>query len=195
MILLNKIKIPQTYKTFFIILSIVAIIAGSLFYFKLDLNNQNLIETYMDAYFFNNESSSILNILSFNLILFVLIWIFGLSMFGSAFIAFIYFVKVFLLSISVSSIFSLENSSGALKAFFYVFPNQILSIFIYALLAIYAINFSFLFFKILFQKKDVAFKNIFKSYNKIFIVLYIFNILVIIYQVYLNPLIFKLVFK
>ena len=195
MILLIKINIPKNYKIFFVILTIIAIIAGALFYFKLDINNQDVIKTYIEVYMAHNEYNSLLNVILFNLILFVSIWTFGLSIFGSVFITFIYFFKVFLLSISVSSIFDLEEKSGALKAFFYVFPNQILSIFIYALLAIYAINFSFMFFKILFQKKEINFKSIFKSYNKIFGILFLILIVVIIYQVYLNPIVFKLVFK
>ena len=116
-------------------------------------------------------------------------------MFGSIIIAFIYFLKIFLLSTSVSAIISLETENKVLKAFFYVFPNQILSIFIYALLSIYAINFSLLFFKMLTHKNDINFKEIFKNYNKIFLLLFALISLVIAYQVYLNPIIFKLLIK
>ena len=80
-------------------------------------------------------------------------------------------------------------------AFLYVFPNQIISLFIYALLAIYSINFSFLFSKNIFNKEKINFKTIFSSYNKVFLFLLGGLLLTIIYQVYLNPLIFRLVFK
>ena len=190
---MQKVYVPQKYKVFFIIISLIAIIAGSIFYFKLAPDNQDLANTYINAYFLNGEYSSIFNVLILNFLLILVIWLLGLSMFGSFFITFIYFVKVFILTVSVSSICKLE--SGFLKAFFYVFPNQILSIFIYALISIYAINFSFKFFQILFQKKDENFKLIFKNYNKIILFLAFFLIGVIIYQVYLNPLILKLVVK
>jgi len=194
-ILLKWISIPKNYKNFFIILTIIAIISGAIFYFKLSIDNQDLIKTYIDAYFSNTEHVSLFKIILFNLIIFILIWIFGLSMFGSSFILFIYFFKTFLLSISVSAIISLEESNAALKAFLYVFPNQIISILIYAILSIIAINFSFGFFKIIFKKKELNFKNLFIGYNKVFLILFLVLILNILYQVYLNPLIIKLVFK
>lgn len=116
-------------------------------------------------------------------------------MFGSILIAFLYFTKLFLLSTSVAAIISLDEKNSVLKAFLYIFPNQIISIFIYALVAIYAINFSFLFSQILFKRKELEFKQVFKNYNKIFGILFLLLIVVLIYQVYLNPLIFKLFIK
>ncbi len=191
---MKKISIPQNYKLFFIVLSIIAVIAGAIFYFKLGVNDQELIKTYIDAYFINSEYS-IINIILLNLLIFILIWIFGLSMFGSGFIVFIYFIKMFLLSLSVSAIVKLGGEDAILKAFLYVFPSQIVSIFIYALLAIYALNSSFMFFKILFKKREINFKNIFVDYNKIFGILFGILLIVIVYQVYLNPFLFNLFFK
>ena len=193
--ILKKINVPGNYKIFFIILSIIAIIAGSLFYFKLGNNSQEVIKNYMESYFMFDEYNSYIRIFLFNFLIFLLIWLLGLSMFGSIIISFIYFFKLFLLSVSVSSIISLEESNGVFKAFLYVFPNQILMIFIYALLSIYAINLSFMFFKIIFSKKNLEFKAIFKTYNKIFVILFLVLNIVILYQVYINPLVFKLFIK
>ena len=192
---LKHLNIPFNYKAYFIVLSVIAIVAGSLFYFKMGPNNQELIKTYIESYFVFNEYNSFLNVLIFNLILFLLIWLFGLSISGSILITFLYFMKLFLLSTSVSAIVSLEDNNSVFKAFLYVFPNQIISVFIYALLSIYAINFSFLFFQILFKKNDVNFKQIFKNYNKVFAILFVIIIFTIIYQVYINPFIFKLFIK
>ena len=191
MIILFRINIPKNYKNFFVVLTIIAILSGAIFYFKLNADNQELIRTYIDAYFMNNEHNSLVNILLFNLLIFILDWIFGLSMFGSPFILFVYFFKTFIMSISVSAIISLEEKSAILKAFLYVFPTQVVSIFIYALLSIMTINFSFMLFKIIFNKKELNFKQIFKEYNKAFIYLFLVSFLIIIYQVYLNPLIIK----
>ena len=192
---MKKINIPRNYKTFFAIITLIAVVSGTIFYFNLNQSSQEVLKTWIDAYFVNNEYNSFVNVLVFNLILCLLIWILGLSVFGSVLISFIYFVKVFILSICVSAIFKYGEANGALMAFLYVFPNQIISLFIYALLAIYSINFSFLFSKNIFNKEKINFKTIFSSYNKVFLFLLGGLLLIVIYQVYLNPLIFRLVFK
>lgn len=195
MIKLKHLNIPTNYKIYFIILSLIAIISGSLFYFKLGPNSQEIVKTSIESFFLFNEQSSFLSVLLFNIGFFLLIWLLGLSIFGSILITFLYFIKVFLLSTSVSAIISLEENNSVFKAFLYVFPDKIISIFIYALLSIFAINSSFLLFQILFKKKEISFKQVFKNYNKVFVVLFIVIIILVIYQVYLNPLIFKLFIK
>ncbi len=195
MIILFRISIPKNYKTFFIVLTLIAVIGGTIFYFKLNENTQEIIRTYINAYFISNEHSSLFNVFLFNILIFTLIWIFGLSMFGSVFIIFIYFFKVFLLSISVSAIISLEEKSAVLKAFLYVFPTHIINMFIYGILSIIAINFSFMLFQIIFNKKELNFKNLFKEYNKAFLILFLVIFIAVIYQTYLNPLIIKLLIK
>ena len=194
-ITLKHMNIPLNYKTYFIVISLIAIISGSLFYFKISASNQEVIKTYIESYFLFNEYNSFLNVFFFNFMFFLLIWLLGLSIGGSILITFLYFVKIFLLSTSVSAIISLEEKNSVFKAFLYVFPNQIISVFIYALLSIIAINFSFLLFQTLFKKKEINFKLLFRNYNKAFLILFMVIIVVICYQVFINPMIFKLFIK
>ena len=194
-IILKLLNIPRNYKNFFVVLSLIAIISGAIFYFRLSSDSQDLIKTYIEIYFLNDNHNSFFNMLLFNFILFFFIWIFSLSLLGSSLVAFIYFVKVFIITINVSSILSLGETNSALKAFIYVFPSEIIGIFIYAIVSILAINFSFLFFDLIFKKKEINFKLIFKNYNKAFLILFLITFINIIYQTYLNPLIIKLLIK
>lgn len=186
-------SVPKSNKLFIIILTVIAIISGSLFYFKLNVDDQNLIKTYVENLTINNEYNSFLGILGFNFLIVLIIWILGLSMIGVILNLFIYFVKIFVTSLEITAIINIFTKKGILIAFTHVFPHQILNILVLAVLVIYSTNLSLTFILSLLKKETISFSKIMHKYNKLFICTIISIILTSLYECYLAPIITKLI--
>ena len=57
----NIINIPKSNKYFIYILTIIALVSGSLFFFKINTNDQSIIKTYFENIIINNEYQFISN--------------------------------------------------------------------------------------------------------------------------------------
>jgi len=186
-------SVPKSNKTFISILTIIAIISGSLFYFKLNPNDQSLIKTYIENLIINNEYNSLISLLGINFLLILIIWILGISIIGVIINLFIYFVKVFIMSLEITTLINLYQGKGLLISLLNIFPHQILNLFIFSILVIYAVNLSLTLIISIIKKKTISIGYIIKSYNKIFIISSTLIILTVIYEYYLAPIIMKLV--
>ncbi len=189
----NILNVPKNSKIFIIVFSIIAIISGSLFYFYIDINDQNVIKTYVENLIINNEYNSFLTILGTNYFLILLIWIFGLSVIGILINLFLYFFKVFLISLSLTALINIYGFNGVLLGTVYIFPHQIISLIIYFILVIYSINLSLTIIESIILKRELNFSKIMIKYNKVFLVSIIIISIVVLYETYLLPYILKLV--
>lgn len=186
-------SVPKSNKIFISVLTIIAIISGALFYFKLNLDDQNLIKTYFSNLVINNEYNSLVGLLGINFLLLLVIWLLGISIIGLIINLFIYFAKVFLMSLEITTLINLYNGKGILIALLNVFPHQIFNLLIFSILVIYAINVSLTLIVSILKKETISFGNIMKSYNKIFAISLVLIIITVIYEYYLAPIILKLV--
>lgn len=192
---LEMFSVPKSNKIFISFLTIIAVISGSLFFFKLTLDDQNLLKTYIEGLVINNEYNSLISILGFNFFLVLIIWLLGISIIGVVLNLFIYFTKVFIMSLEVTSLVNLYSTKGILIALAEFFPHQIVNLLIFSILVIYSINVSLNLIIAILKKKTICFNEIMKSYNKVFIYATIFIVITVIYEYYLAPLILKLVFN
>lgn len=186
-------SVPKSNKIFISVLTIIAIISGALFYFKLNLDDQNLIKTYFSNLVINNEYNSLVGLLGINFLLLLVIWLLGISIIGLIINLFIYFAKVFLMSLEITTLINLYKGKGILIALLNVFPHQIFNLLIFSILVIYAINVSLTLIVSILKKETISFGNIMKSYNKIFAISLVLLIITVIYEYYLAPIILKLV--
>lgn len=139
-----------------------------------------------------NYGKSLLNTLVNNIGYVLLIWLLGISIIGLPITIVLAFIKSFIVGFSISSIISCYKAKGILGAFLYVFPHQIIILFIYLLLSFYSISFSIKLFKSLFLKQTINFRVVMQKYIKILLISLIGIIIVSLYEVFISTYFIKL---
>lgn len=139
-----------------------------------------------------NYGKSLLNTLINNIGYVLLIWLLGISIIGLPITIVLAFMKSFIVGFSISSIISCYKAKGILGAFLYVFPHQIIILFIYLLLSFYSISFSIKLFKSLFLKQTINFRVVMQKYIKILLISLIGIIIVSLYEVFISTYFIKL---
>lgn len=182
-----------------ITLMIFGIISGILFIFFISKESKTKalvsIKNFFDLMNTStgiNYGKSLLNTLVNNIGYVLLIWLLGISIIGLPITIILAFMKSFIVGFSISSIISCYKAKGILGAFLYVFPHQIIILFIYLLLSFYSISFSIKLFKSLFLKQTINFRVVMKKYIKILLISLIGIIIVSLYEVFISTYFIKL---
>ena len=189
--LINKIR-QNKLVTLLIIIMIISIILGILFPAIITKEDKSLIidsvKTFISGIKQNNINylSGILQSISNNSLVTILVWILGISIIGIPLILLIIFFKGFLVGFSFTSILITYGISGIIKAIIYTLPNigNLLATF---LLGYYAITFSIMIFKNIFKKENSNWQPIVKRYIKIGLFFLIFSILISLVECFLIP--------
>lgn len=182
-----------------ITLMIFGIISGILFIFFISKESKTKalvsIKNFFDLMNTStgiNYGKSLLNTLVNNIGYVLLIWLLGISIIGLPITIVLAFMKSFIIGFSISSIISCYKAKGILGAFLYVFPHQIIILFIYLLLSFYSISFSIKLFKSLFLKQTINFRVVMQKYIKILLISLIGIIIVSLYEVFISTYFIKL---
>lgn len=182
-----------------ITLMIFGIISGILFIFFISKESKTKalvsIKNFFDLMNTStgvNYGKSLLNTLVNNIGYVLLIWLLGISIIGLPITIVLAFIKSFIVGFSISSIISCYKAKGMLGAFLYVFPHQIIILFIYLLLSFYSISFSIKLFKSLFLKQTINFRVVMQKYIKILLISLIGIIIVSLYEVFISTYFIKL---
>ena len=189
--LINKIR-QNKLVTLLIIIMIISIILGILFPAIITKEDKSLIidsvKTFIPGIKQNNINylSGILQSISNNSLVTILVWILGISIIGIPLILLIIFFKGFLVGFSFTSILITYGISGIIKAIIYTLPNigNLLATF---LLGYYAITFYIMIFKNIFKKENRNWQPIVKRYIKIGLFFLIFSILISLVECFLIP--------
>lgn len=162
---------------FLITIVVIGLIGGIIFSNILNNSDEKLVYDKLTTYFLNIKNDiqidywqTLLNSIKNNMFLLILVWIFGLSIIGIIFNAFILFFKSFVLGFSIGSIINIYLYKGIILSIVYIFPHFIINTIILLLLIYYANNFSIKLFNLLFLKKEIKFHDIMKRYFKIFVI-------------------------
>lgn len=192
------IKQKKLYKLI-ITLMIFGIISGILFIFFINKESKNnalsSIKNFFDLMNTStgvNYGKSLLNTLINNIGYVLLIWLLGISIIGLPITIILAFMKSFILGFSISSIISCYKIKGILGAFLYIFPHQIIILFIYLLLSFYSISFSIKLFKSLFLKQNINFRIVMQKYIKILLISLVSSIIISLYEVFISTYFIKL---
>lgn len=182
-----------------ITLMIFGIISGILFIFFISKESKTKalvsIKNFFDLMNTStgiNYGKSLLNTLVNNIGYVLLIWLLGISIIGLPITIILAFMKSFIVGFSISSIISCYKAKGILGAFLYVFPHQIIILFIYLLLSFYSISFSIKLFKSLFLKQTINFRVVMQKYIKILLISLIGIIIVSLYEIFISTYFIKL---
>ncbi len=193
------IKLNKKTLLFFTILLIIGILSGSIFMAILNDTDKQLINEYFNNFISNIENNNlnyfeaIKNGLFNNLLYILIIWILGISVIGIPIVILMFFVKSFTLGFSISSIIFNYKFKGCLLSFINIFPHQILNFLVYIILTTYSIFLSLRIINSIIKKKTIDFRMIMNKYIKVLIFSVIVIVISIIIEVFLTPILIKLI--
>lgn len=195
----NKVTINKRLMTFLFIISIIGIIFGSIYTIILSKSDKELVSEYLLNFVNSIKDNKIdylsvfFNTLIANLSFIIIIWLLGMSVIGIPISLIMFFSKSYILGFSIGSIISNYGITGIIFGLFYIFPHQIINIFIYILLLIYSISLSLKMINSIFKKKTIDFKIIMNKYLFILLISIISIIITSLIEAYLMPNILKIV--
>jgi len=187
------------YFTFFIIT--LGIISGAIFLVLISQNDKTSviaqITNFMNNINTNNIDSvqALKNSLFTNFTYVLLIWILGMSIIGILFNIFFIYIKGFVIGFSISSLIYVYGIKGTLASFIYIFPHQLLNIFVIAILGIYSIMFTNNLYKQIIGNKTIGFKHFLKKYTYILLIASVVTIISTLLETFFTPALFKLFIK
>lgn len=181
------------------IITIIGIIAGSIFYFMISTSDKQLVVDSISNFFNNiinnqiNYTSGLKNNLIINLLYIFFIWLLGVSLIGIPLILVLYFFKTFTLGFTLVSIIANYGVKGIIYSFVYLFPHNIINVLALSVLSIYAIICSFNTLSGFFKKEVIDYRNIIIRYRYILVTTSLIMIMTSLYQSFIMPLILKIV--
>ena len=198
-------KLRRIFKTnkkimvFLFFFFIISIVFGSILPLFLSENDKSLVSHYLSDFVTKigdyNSLSLLLNGLYSNLGLCVVIFILGISIVGVFVVIFLFFLKGFILGFSLSSIIINYGFKGILFGFLYLFPHQIINMFVFSILTCYSVSFSIKFILFLFKKYDFNIRVSFKKFFFVFCFSCLLISLCVLYESFLLPKVLMFIFK
>ncbi len=197
-----KLIIPNT-RTNIIAFSIfiIGIITGSIFLMVINANDKNLVIEHITKFFSSINSSnynylnSLKNMFSINFFYVIVIWTLGLSILGILVNIFLTYLKGFIIGFTTSSLIITYGFKSIVAVILYIIPHTLINSLVIIILTIYSITFSRYLLIQIFQKKDMKTKNFIKKYLIILLIAVMLTLVSSISEVYLFPLLLKLIIK
>ena len=166
-------------------LALISLIFGIIFIFFISKDNVSLINKEIEEYFLSNNKDSLglfLKALFNNFIYILIIWLFGISIFGVFISIIIMMFKFFLFGFSFVSIISTYGFKGLLISLLHMFPHQLLFLIILLLMTFYAYSFSLKLFKHLFLKKSINFREAMNKYLRVLLFSLVVSLFISLYD-------------
>ncbi len=192
-------KMNKKIFIFLLVLFIVALVAGSIFSVTLNDSDTALVNTYLENYINSINDNTIIfkdtliNSISSNLIITVIIWLLGISVIGLPIIIFLFFYKCFVIGFAISSILMKYKVKGLLLSIFYIFPHHIINILLTMVLISYAFIISIKIINAVIKRKEISFKDITYKYLVILGLTCLVLIFSSLYEAFIVPKLIKLI--
>lgn len=193
------IYINKNLFVFLLVIVIVGVISGSIFSLIVNAEDKALVSDYLNSFFNNikdgklDYNNSITNSLVFSIGFAAMMWLFGISVIGFFLVLFMLFLKSFVLGFSISSIIINFKLKGVFLGLFYVFPHHIINIFVYVLLAAYALVISYRLITVITKKKTLDLRAFMNRYVIILVICVLTLIVTSIYEIYVVPKVLNII--
>ena len=192
---LEKYKGIRKRKIFLILLVIcfISLILGILFLAILDKDGKLIVSNTITNYIknLNYDKKELFLLLKNNVLITIVVWLFGISLFGVVFELLFLAAKSFILGFSISSFIYTFKLKGIYIGFIYLFPN-IFNLIIYFILGFFAINYSLYLYQYIFKNKEYNLKLIMSKYIKVLFISIILLIISSLISYFIVPNILKL---
>ena len=197
----NELRNKNNLTILVIVVFIIGLIFGSIYITILSQEQKTESLSQVTNYYKNLPKLSIdekinifKNSLCSNFIYVTSIWAFGISIIGLPIIFIMIFFKSFITGFSISNIFAKYGIKGLLKVVLYLFPTNIVLISYTIFLATYSIFISINIFKSAFKKETINFKTFMGKYLFILIIGLLISILCSLYDAFINPFLYKVIY-
>ena len=191
----NKIKYNKRTMLFLTILVIIGIISGAFLSVVLNSNDKQLVSDNIKSFIENINSYNNINIFKntilINILMVLGIWLLGISVIGLIIVIFFVFWKAFTLSFTISSFILTFNIKGIILAFIYIFPHLIINLLIIMYVGSFAIKFSTLIIRCIFNKVNLDLRKLMIVYFKVLLISIIIIIVTSLFESFIMPLFLK----
>ncbi|MBQ9024485.1 MAG: stage II sporulation protein M [Bacilli bacterium] len=184
-----------------LIVFLIGLIFGSIYITILSNDQKTLVLKQVTSFFngiektsFSNKIDIFKNSLYSNLLYITIMWLLGISVIGIPIIFIMVFFKSFILGFSISSIFAKYGIKGLIKVLLYLIPANIVMIIFIIFLSSYSILISTKIFTTSFKKQTINFKTFMGKYFFILILGILFSILCSLYDAFINPFFYKIIY-
>lgn len=197
--LLSKIKLNKKLFIFLIVISLIALISGSLLVVLLDKTDKQIVTNYLTNFIDNISKNKIeykatlINSLISNIALILGIWLLGISVIGIPIIIFLYFTQIFTFGFALGTLILNYKFKGLLLAFIYTFPNYLILFSTLLVLVSYSIILSIKLITTIIKRKQIDFKIISNKYLLILLFSIISGLVFSLYETFALPNIIKLI--
>ena len=194
-------KVNKKLSYCIIILTVVGLISGMMFTFVLKESDYQKVSESLNMFIdsvINNELNyglSLKSNLITNIIYVFIIWGLGISFIGLPIILFLYFIKVFSIGFTISAITLNYGLRGLVYSFIYIFPHNILNVFIFGFLTLYSVIYSFRISSSFFKKESIDFRPILNKHKYVLLIALLGVIITSLYSTYIMPYVLKGVLK
>lgn len=192
-------KLYKNKTFYYLLLFLIGIIFGLIFIFFISNLDKYLIKSGLTEYIasitsktFSYKEGLLLSIKS-NLIYVTLIWLCGMIFIFVPVILFIIFYKGFILGFMISSFLITYKIKGIFYSILFIFPHEIINIFIILLFSIYAIKFSKSLIKIIYKNENVNLRSMLKKYCILYIFFIGVSIISSILEIFLNYFLIRII--
>ena len=195
----NKLAEQKKIYIFLIIVMTIGLILGIIYAVILNKSDHNLVTISLDSFFTsikNNDidyKSALINSLVGNISFVTFIFLLGISIIGIPLIIFSLASSAFIFGFSLSSIIYTYHFNGILKAITYLFPHQLITLLMSLFLGFYALYFGIKLFKYLFRGIDINLRSSMKRYLQVYVTVLLIFIGCSFIEVFLSPVLIKLV--
>ena len=197
--LLSKIKLNKKLFIFLIVISLIALISGSLLVVLLDKTDKQIVTNYLTNFIDNisknkiEYKSTLINSLISNIALILGIWLLGISVIGIPIIIFLYFTQIFTFGFALGTLILNYKFKGIILAFVYTFPNYLILFSTLLILVSYSIILSIKLITTIIKRKQIDFKIISNKYLLILLFSIISGLVFSLYETFALPNIIKLI--
>lgn len=193
----NKIKYNKRVMLFLSIIVIIGITTGSFLSVILNSNDKLLISSNIKDSIDNitnlNYFDIFKNTIIINIILILGIWLLGISVIGLIIVILLVFWKAFTLGFTISGFILTYNLKGLLLAFIYIFPHIIINLLVIMYLGSYALKFSILIIRCIFNKVNLDLRKLMIIYFKVLIISLFVIIITSLFEAFITPYLLKFI--
>lgn len=183
---------------FYILLFGLGIIFGLAFVFLISDLDKYVIKEGLNEYIasitsntFSYKEGLILS-LKTNILYLTIIWLCGIVFLFIPIVIFIIFYKGFIIGFMISSFILTFKAKGLIYSILFLFPHEIINVFIIIIFSIYSIRFAKKIIKVIYNNEDINLRRISKNYFIIYMIFIFISLISSLIEIYINSFLIRL---
>ncbi len=183
---------------FYILLFGLGVLFGLVFVFLISDLDKYVVKEGLNEYIASITSNTfsykegLLLSLKTNILYVTIIWLCGIVFIFIPVVIFIIFYKGFIIGFMISSFILTFKAKGLLYSILFIFPHEIINVFIIIIFSIYAIRFAKKIIKVIYNNEDINLRRISKNYFIIYMIFIFISLISSLIEIYINSFLIRL---